>query len=46
LATLSTPVRVGAIAVGFIAFLAIRRSIFVGVLCGEIALVLGALLRL
>lgn len=46
LASVSTPVRVGAVAIGFAAFLAIRRSIFAGVLIGEAALIAGALLGL
>jgi hypothetical protein len=37
-------VRIAAIAVGFLAFLLVRRSIFVGILTGEIALVVGALI--
>jgi Branched-chain amino acid transport protein (AzlD) len=37
-------VRLGAVALGFLAFLAVRRSVFVGVLIGEIALIVGALL--
>jgi len=43
LATLPVTARVGAAVVGFLAFLIVRRSIFVGVLAGEIALVVGAL---
>lgn len=43
LATVPTPVRLSAVGVGFLAFLAIRRSVFAGVIAGEIALVLGAL---
>jgi hypothetical protein len=42
LATVPTPVRLAAVAVGFIAFVAIRRSVFAGVLAGEIALIAGA----
>jgi hypothetical protein len=34
----------GAVTTGFLAFLIVRRSVFVGVLVGEVALVLGALL--
>jgi Branched-chain amino acid transport protein (AzlD) len=37
-------VRVAAVLIGFLGFLAIRRSVFAGVIVGEIALVLGALL--
>lgn len=36
-------VRVAAIVIGFAAFMAIRRSVFAGVLAGEIALVAGGL---
>jgi len=35
---------VGAVVLGFVAFLLLRRSVFVGVLTGELALVAGALL--
>ncbi len=41
LATMPLPVRLGAIAIGFVAFLIIRRSIFAGVLAGEVVLVAG-----
>lgn len=44
LATVPMPVRIAALAIGFAAFLAIRRSVFAGVLAGEIALIGGALL--
>lgn len=44
LATVPTPVRLAAVAIGFLAFVAIRRSVFAGVLAGEAALVVGALL--
>lgn len=44
LATVPTPVRLGAVVVGFLAFLLIRRSVLAGVIGGEIALTLGALL--
>lgn len=44
LATVPAPVRLGAVAVGFLAFVLIRRSVFAGVVAGEAALVLGALL--
>ena len=43
LATVPTPIRVGAVLVGFLAFLLIRRSVFAGVLAGELALIAGAL---
>ncbi len=36
--------RLGAAAAGFAAFLALRRSLLAGVVCGEIGLVLGSLL--
>jgi len=44
LAGVPTGVRVAAVLVGFAGFLAIRRSVFAGVIVGEAALVLGALL--
>jgi hypothetical protein len=44
LAAIPLLVRVGAAATGFVAFLVTRRSVFAGVLAGEIALVAGALL--
>jgi Branched-chain amino acid transport protein (AzlD) len=43
LASVPLSVRLAAVAVGFLAFLFVRRSAFVGVLSGEAALVLGAL---
>jgi len=43
LATVPTPVRLAAVAAGFIAFVVVRRSVFAGVLAGELALVVGAL---
>jgi hypothetical protein len=43
LATVPTPVRLGAVVIGFLAFTLIRRSVFAGVLAGEAALVIGAL---
>lgn len=43
LATVPTGVRLAAVAAGFIAFVLIRRSVFAGVLAGELALVVGAL---
>jgi len=42
LAEVPLSVRVGALAIGFAAFLLIRRSAFAGVLAGEAALVIGA----
>jgi hypothetical protein len=36
-------IRLGAIACGFVAFLAVRRSVFAGVIAGEVVLTLGAL---
>jgi Branched-chain amino acid transport protein (AzlD) len=42
LASVALGVRVAAVVIGFAAFLAVRRSIFVGVVAGEIALLLGA----
>jgi hypothetical protein len=44
LATVPLSVRLAAIAIGFAAFLAGRRSAFVGVAAGLAALVLGAVL--
>lgn len=44
LAAVPLPVRLAAVAVGFVAFYAVRRSVFAGVVAGEVALVLGALL--
>src|SRR5262249_31810475 len=44
LAIVPLVVRLGAVTAGFLAFLAVRRSVFVGVLVGEFALVIGALL--
>ncbi|MEA2854144.1 MAG: hypothetical protein QOE02_4163 [Rhodospirillaceae bacterium] len=41
LADVSLAVRLGAIAIGFAAF-SVRRSVFIGVLVGEAALILGA----
>jgi len=43
LATVPTPVRLGAVAVGFVAFMLLRRSVLAGVIAGEVALTLGAL---
>jgi hypothetical protein len=44
LAGIALTVRVAAVVTGFAAFLAIRRSVFAGVLAGEVALVVGALI--
>ena len=41
LATTPLAVRLGAIVVGFVAFLTVRRSIFAGVVAGEVVLVAG-----
>jgi hypothetical protein len=43
LAAIPVAARLGAVTVGFLAFLLVRRSIFAGVLAGEVALVIGAL---
>jgi hypothetical protein len=43
LASVPLSVRLAAVTVGFLAFLLVRRSAFVGVASGEAALVLGAL---
>jgi hypothetical protein len=42
LATIPVAVRIGALAVGFLAFLLARRSVFAGVVAGEAAVILGA----
>jgi len=44
LATVPGSVRLTAIVIGFLAFLAIKRSVFAGVVIGEGVLVVGALL--
>ena len=44
LVTIPLTVRIAAAACGLLAFLAVRRSVFVGVLVGEIALLLGGFL--
>ncbi|KAB2855715.1 MAG: AzlD domain-containing protein [Bauldia sp.] len=44
LALVPLPAWLAAVATGFLAFLAIRRSVFAGVVCGEIVLVAGTLL--
>jgi hypothetical protein len=43
LAGVPLSVRLGAIACGFVAFLALRRSVFAGVVAGELVLTVGAL---
>jgi hypothetical protein len=43
LATVPTPVRLAAVMAGFLAFVLIRRSVFAGVIIGELALIAGAL---
>ncbi len=42
LAAIPLPVRIGSALVGFFAYLLIRRSVFAGVLAGEVALIAGA----
>ena len=42
LATIPLFVRIGAAGLGFVAFLAARRSVFAGVLVGELTIVAGA----
>jgi hypothetical protein len=42
LAAIPVGVRVGAASLGFVAFVFARRSVFLGVLTGEAALILGA----
>lgn len=44
LAAIPLPVRVVAAAVGFLAFLGARRSVFAGVFAGEVALLIGGFL--
>ena len=44
LATLPLAARVGAVVIGFAAFIMSRRSTFIGVLAGELALIAGALI--
>lgn len=41
LASIAAPLRYGAVAIGFAAFFVSRRSIFVGVVCGEAAMLAG-----
>jgi hypothetical protein len=43
LADVPLSIRLGAIACGFVAFLLVRRSVFAGVVAGEVVLTLGAL---
>ena len=42
LATIPVSVRIGAAGLGFVAFLIARRSVFVGVVTGEAAVMMGA----
>ena len=42
LATIPISVRIGAAGLGFVAFLIARRSVFVGVVTGEAAVMIGA----
>jgi branched-subunit amino acid transport protein len=42
LATIPLPVRVAAVAAGFLAFLLVRRSVLAGVVVGEAVLIIGA----
>lgn len=44
LALIPVSVRIGAACVGFAAFLVVRRSVFAGIVAGEIAVILGAYL--
>jgi hypothetical protein len=44
LASIPTPVSLGALALGFAGFLVVRRSPFAGIAIGEAALLLGAVL--
>jgi hypothetical protein len=44
LASVPLPVRLAALALGFVGFLAVRRSRFAGILIGEAALLIGAVL--
>jgi hypothetical protein len=44
LASVPLSVRIGAIVLGLIAFVLIRRSVFAGVVAGETALIAGAML--
>ncbi|HEY5215779.1 MAG TPA: AzlD domain-containing protein [Pseudolabrys sp.] len=44
LASIPLPVRVGAAVCGFLAYLAMRRSVFAGVIVGEASLLLGGFL--
>ena len=43
LASVPAPLRYGAVVVGFLVFLLVRRSLLAGVICGELVLVLGKL---
>jgi hypothetical protein len=43
LASVPLTVRIGAIAIGFVAFMLARQSVFAGLVAGEAALILGVL---
>src|SRR3982751_3863354 len=43
LATVPAPLRLGAVLIGFVAFVLARRSVFAGVAAGEAALIVGVL---
>jgi hypothetical protein len=45
LANVPLPIRLGAIACSLLAFLLVRRSVFAGVLVGEIVLIVGSMLQ-
>jgi hypothetical protein len=44
LTTIPLPVRLAAAAIGFIAFVVVKRSVFAGVAAGEVALLIGGFL--
>jgi branched-subunit amino acid transport protein len=44
LATVSTPLRLTSVVIGLLAFFAVRRSVFAGVLVGEAVLVAGTMM--
>jgi hypothetical protein len=46
LADVPLTIRVGAVAVGFVVFLLVRRSVFAGLVAGEAVLVCGAFLAM
>jgi hypothetical protein len=41
LASIPPPLRYGAVAVGLVVFVAFKRSIFLGVACGEVVMLTG-----